>query len=82
MKEAGNFILRIIVKAVFITAGLLLVIYVIDVVRDEVYFAKSMKEFNSKDSVSPVTRGLKDYNVTEDTAFIRRLEDSTKELMK
>ena len=82
MKEVGAFALRVILKSLIVSAGLVIFFFVFDTFRDEIRYAKSMKEV-IKDSVSPVTRSYKpDYNVTEDTAFIRKLEDSTKELMK
>jgi hypothetical protein len=41
--------------------------------RDSIYYYKVMQ--------SPI-RALSNYDITEDTAYIRKLEKSTKELMK
>ncbi len=82
MKEAGMFALRVILKSLIVAAGLVIIFFVFDTIRDEVYYTKVMKEAVN-DSVSPVTRGYKDnYDITNDTAFIRKLENETKKYRK
>lgn len=81
MKEASKYIIRIVLKSVFVAMILFILVYAFDTIRDEVYYARSLKE-SRPDTVSPVVRGAEDYKITEDSVFIKRLEDSTKELLK
>lgn len=82
MKEIRNFILRTVLKSIFVGSFLIVIIYIGRIFKNEHEYNQIKKEMKT-DSVSPITRSYKpSYNITEDSVFIKRLERSTKELLK